>query len=344
MPTPLLASLCGDDDIAAALSDAAQLKAMLAVEVALAEASSACGWIGSEAAEAIAETAKKFIPDWSDLSAGMARDGVVVPALVRQLREQLPQPHRAALHKGATSQDIVDTALMLQLAGIFEIYETRLAALFTRLDELNAQFGTRPLMGHTRMQIALPTRWGAKFSAWRAPLQRHLRALEAMRPSLLVVQLGGPVGDRMSFEGNGEAIAAGLARRLDLGVATPWHTERDPIIGLGNLLALVTGSLGKLGMDIALLTQNEVAAARLNGGGGSSAMAHKSNPVTAEALVALSRYNAGLSGILQQAMVHEYERSGTAWTLEWLTLPPMLEATGASLRLAQNLLFQLQPA
>src|SRR5690606_5332051 len=117
-----------------------------------------------------------------------------------------------------------------------------------------------------------------------------------------------------------------------------------PIIGLGNLLALITGSLGKMGMDIALLTQNEVAAARLLGGGGSSAMAHKSNPVTAEALVALARYNAGLSGILQQAMVHEYERSGAAWTLEWLTLPQMLEATGASLRLAQNLLGQLQPA
>ncbi|WP_323014558.1 3-carboxy-cis,cis-muconate cycloisomerase, partial [Devosia sp.] len=331
MASSLLASLCGDADIAAALSDAAQLKAMLAVEVALAEAGADCGWIDPEAAQAIALSAVNFTPDRADLAAGMARDGVVVPALVRQWREALPEPHRAALHKGATSQDIVDTALMVQLAGIFDIYDTRLAALFTQLDALDAEFGADPLMAHTRMQVALPTHWGAKFSSWRAPLQRHLRALAAMRPSLLVVQLGGPVGDRTSFAGHGEALAASLARRLDLGVAAPWHTERDPIAGLGNLLALITGTLGKLGMDIALLTQNEVAAARLSGGGGSSAMAHKSNPVNAEALVALSRYNAGLSGILQQAMVHEYERSGAAWTLEWLTLPPMLEATGASL-------------
>jgi len=344
MAQTLLSALCGDAEIADRLGDAAQLQAMLAVEAALAEASADCGWIGADAATAIAEAARDFTPDWEDLAAGMARDGVAVPALVRQLRESLPEPHREALHKGATSQDIVDTALMLQLAGIFGLYETRLTALLAQLDALDEKFGARPLMGHTRMQIALPTTWSAKFASWRAPLQRHLRALEAMRPGLLVVQLGGPVGDRMSFGPHGDAIAAGLARRLDLGLAAPWHAERDPIGALGSLLALLTGSLGKMGMDIALLTQNEVAATRLSGGGGSSAMAHKSNPVAAEALVALARHNGGLSGNLQQAMVHEYERSGAAWTLEWLTLPPMLEATGASLRLAQKLLGQLQPA
>ena len=113
-------------------------------------------------------------------------------------------------------------------------------------------------------------------------------------------------------------------------------------MALGSLLALISGSLGKIGADVALLSQNEIGVIRLEGGGGSSAMAHKSNPVNAEVLVALARFNAGLAGTLQHTAVHENERSGAAWTLEWLTLPQMLVTTGASLRLAGHLLDQLR--
>ncbi len=338
----LLSALAGDSDIEALLSDAAQLDAMLTFERALAEASAAAGLISGAAFSAIGVAIDGFVPDWSGLQAGMAQDGVVVPALVRQLKATLPEPHRAALHKGATSQDALDTALMLQLAKVFDVYETRLTAALDKLDRLAAEHGGKPLMAHTRMQVALPTTWNAKLMSWSEPLKRHLRSLVAMRRSLLVVQLGGPVGDRGSFGEHGEAIVAGMAQRLDLGQASPWQATRDPIIALGALLAQISGSLGKLGMDVALLAQNEVAAVRLEGGGGSSAMAHKSNPINAEVLVALARYNAGLSGTLNQAMVHENERSGAAWTLEWLTLPSMLVTTGASLRLASTLLGQLR--
>lgn len=338
---PLLSALAGDAEIEALLSDDAQLTSMLAVEAALAEASADSGWISEEAADAIRSAIATFVPDRAGLAAGMAQDGVVVPALVRQLRADVAEPHRAALHKGATSQDMVDTALMLQLAKVFDLYEARLTALLDRLTALAAEAGDRPLMAHTRMQMALPTTWGAKIGSWSEPLQRYLRALAGLRRTLLVVQLGGPVGDRGSFAGHGDSIATGMARRLDLGIAGPWQATRDPIVALGNLLALISGSLGKLGADVALLAQNEVGAVRLEGAGGSSAMAHKANPVNAEVLVALARHNAGLSGILGQSMVHEYERSGAAWTLEWLTLPPMLITTGASLRLADKLLGQL---
>ena len=341
---PLLSALAGDAEIEALLSDDAQLTAMLAVEAALAEASMDCGWIGADAAAAINSAIATFVPDRADLAAGMAQDGVVIPALVRQLRIDVAEPHRAALHRGATSQDVIDTALMLQLARVFDLYEARLTALLERLEALGIDAASRPLMAHTRMQAALPTTWGAKIASWSEPLQRHLQALEAMRRTLLVVQLGGPVGDRGSFEGHGDAIAAGMARRLDLGIAPSWQATRDPIVALGNLLALISGSLGKLGADVALLAQSEVGALRLEGAGGSSAMAHKANPVNAEILVALARYNAGLSGTLAQAMVHEYERSGAAWTLEWLTLPPMLVTTGASLRLGVKLVEQIHLA
>ena len=339
----LLSALAGDAEIEALLTDAAQIRAMLAVEQALAEASADIGWISGEAASAVAEAIAGFEPHWPGLEAGMAQDGVVIPALVKQLRSQVPEAHRAALHRGATSQDVIDTALMLQLVPVFDIYETRLQALLARLDQLAQDWAGRPLMAHTRMQVALPTTWTAKLAAWSDPLQRHLRALSAMRRSLLVIQLGGPVGDRSSFDGHGDALAQALARRLDLGIAAPWQTGRDPIVALGALLALISGSLGKIGADLALLAQNEVAAVKLEGGGGSSAMAHKANPVNAEVLVALARANAGLAGTLQQAMVHEYERSGAAWTLEWLTLPAMLVNTGACLRLGTKLIEQLRP-
>lgn len=338
----LLSALAGDPEIEALLSDAAQLDAMLAFERALAEASADTGFITAEATLAIGAALDAFTPDWPGLEKGMAQDGVVVPALVKQIKAQLPEPHRPALHKGATSQDVTDTALMLQLARIFDVYETRLTALIDQLEQLSAEHGDKPLMAHTRMQVALPSSWGVKINSWSEPLRRQRQALAGLRRTFLVIQLGGPVGDRHSFAGYGDAIAAGMAKRLDLGLATPWQATRDPIMALGSTLTQICGALGKFGMDITLLAQNEVAAVSLAGGGGSSAMAHKSNPVNAEVLVALARYNAGLSGTLNQAQIHENERSGAAWTLEWLTLPPMLLAAGASLRLGLRLLGQLR--
>ena len=340
MNRSLLSALAGDDEIETLLADVAQVASMVRVELALAQASADAGLIAGAVAEAIAAGLKGFAPDWDDLAAGMARDGVVVPALVAQMRRCIAAPHADALHKGATSQDIVDTALVLQLGAVIAVLVARLTDLLDGLGRISGQHGTRPLIAHTRMQQALPFTLGEKLATWIAPLQRHLAGLQAVRRSLLVVQLGGPIGDRSSFGTHGDAIARGLARQLDLGLAEPWHAARDPLVGFASLLALLTGTLGKIGMDVGLMAQNE-AAVTITGGGGSSAMAHKSNPVNAEVLVALARYNAGLAGTMQQAMVHENERSGAAWTLEWLTLPQIVVTAGASLRLARALVGQL---
>ena len=337
----LLSALTGDPEIAALLSDAAQVQAMLSFEQALAEAEALAGLIGEDDAKAIGAAIAGFEPDWTSLEAGMAQDGVVIPALVKQLRAQLPEAHRMALHKGATSQDAIDTALILQLAKIIPIYEARLVALQRKLEALGKEVGDKPLMAHTRMQAALPFSVAEKLRTWGEPLGRHLTALAASRRALLVIQLGGPIGDRSSFGDKGDLVARYLAERLDLGLAPAWHGSRDPVVAFGSLLSLISGSLGKIGADIGLMAQNEVGAIRLAGGGASSAMAHKSNPVRAEVLVSVARYNAGLAGTLHQALVHENERSGAAWTLEWLVLPQMLEATGASLKLASELLDQV---
>lgn len=337
----LLSALVGDEEVETLLADAAQVAAMLRVELALAQAEADAGMISADASTVIAAALAKFSPDWDDLAIGMARDGVVVPALVAQMRRHIAEPHAEALHKGATSQDILDTALMLQLAQVIAVFISRLTMLLDELEQLDARFGARPMMAHTRMQQALPYTVGAKLATWIAPLRRHLASLQTTRRGPLVIQLGGPIGDRSSFGAHGEAVARGLAKYLDLGMAEPWQTARDPIIGFASLLGLLTGTLGKLGADVALLAQNEIAAVTISGGGTSSSMAHKSNPVNAEVLVALARYNAGLVGTLHQAMVHENERSGAAWTLEWLALPAVLTTTAASLRLARKLIAQL---
>lgn len=337
----LLASLTGDPEIEALLSDAAQLEAMLAFERELAFAEADAGLIAQEAAGAVTSAIAAFEPDWGGLEAGFATDGVVVPALVRQIRARLSPQHRDTLHKGATSQDVVDTALMLCLRRVAGVYEARLTTLLDQLEGLSLAHGERTLMAQTRMQRALPFTWRDKLRTWSQPLDRHRQGLAAMHAGGFAIQLGGPVGDRASFDGHGDTIAAALARRLGLANAACWHTQRERIVGFGSLLALISGTLGKIGGDIALMAQNEIAAVRLLGGGGSSAMAHKSNPVRAEVLVALARANAGRSGTLQQAMLHENERSGAAWTLEWLILPELAVATGAALRLAGELLGQV---
>lgn len=337
----LLAVVAGDPEIEALLSDAAQLASMLMFEKALAGAQAATGLISEAAATTIAGGLVGFAPDWSDLAAGMARDGVVVPALVNQLRHTIGAPHAADVHRGATSQDVVDTALMLQLAKIIPILLERIGTLEKGFASLVSLHGSRMLMAHTRMQAALPFTVADKIRTWSEPLMRHRVAISEMRRELLVVQLGGPIGDRSSFEGKGDAIAKELATRLDLGLATPWHSMREPIIGLGHRLAMLAGSLGKFGMDVGLMAQSEVRSVSIRGGGGSSAMPHKANPVNAEILIALARYSAGLSGVLGQAMVHEAERSGSAWTLEWLVLPDLIVGSGASLLRAKSLLDQI---
>jgi len=334
---PLLSELAGDAEIELLLGDAAQLAAMLRFEVALAEAEADAGLVSPAAAVAV-KSISSFEPDWDDLAAGMRRDGVIVPALVLQLRAALGEPHASALHLGATSQDVVDTALMLQLARVIPLLAERIAALEAVLSGLVDRYGGRALMAHTRMQSALSFTVADKLRSWSEPLARHRSGLSNLRPELLVVQLGGPVGDGSSFSGKWEEVARGLAARLDLGLATPWHSMRDPIVMFGSRLAALTGSLGKIGADVALLAQTEVGAIALAEGGSSSAMPHKANPVRAELLVALSRHAAGLAGTLNHAMVHENERSGAAWTLEWLTLPPLVIATGAALQHATELL------
>jgi 3-carboxy-cis,cis-muconate cycloisomerase len=329
---PWLAGLVGDDETARLVGDDAEMAAMLAFEAALAAAEARHGVIPPEAARAIGAALAGFRPDIGGLRDATERDGVVVPELVRQLRATVGAPHAAWLHFGATSQDVIDTALVLRVKRVLDVFAGRIEAVVARLDELAGRIGARELPGRTRMQAAVPITAGVRIASWRDPLVRQRERLDRLRPELLVVQFGGAAGTLDKLGGNAAAVRAALAEALDLGDAPQWHSQRDRIGGLGSWLSQTTAALGKLGQDVALMAQGEEIA--LRGGGGSSAMPHKRNPVGAEVLVALARFNAAQLGALHQALVHEQERSGSAWTLEWLVLPPMLAATGAALRLA----------
>jgi 3-carboxy-cis,cis-muconate cycloisomerase len=333
-----LDALVGDAEVEDLFSDDADLSALLRVETALAEAEADAGLIPAAAAARIAAICATFVPNHAALAQNLAKDGVVIPALVKQLRAAVGEPHAIHLHKGATSQDIIDTSLTLRLRGLVKILDDRLARLVEELAALKAREGTKVVIAHTRMQVALPFTAADKIDTWMAPLTRHRSRLSELKPRLLVLQLGGPVGTRAELDLRGDVIARGMAARLGLGAVPSWHSQRDSIAEFGAMLSLITGALGKLGEDIALLAQNELAAVTLARGGTSSAMKHKQNPVAAEVLVALARFNASLLGALHQSLVHENERSGAAWTLEWMVLPRMAITAGAALRSAADLL------
>jgi 3-carboxy-cis,cis-muconate cycloisomerase len=193
------------------------------------------------------------------------------------------------------------------------------------------------------MQDALAITAAARIETWSAPLARHLARLDQLRPRLLALQFGGAVGVLDRLGSKGRRVSARMAKDLGLGLPPrSWHTQRDGFAELASWLSMVSGSLGKLGQDVALMAQNPVSEIALLGGGGSSAMPHKQNPVRAEVLVALAHYASTLLPGMHQALIAEQERSGAAWTLEWLVLPQMVMATGVGLRTAIELAQSVQ--
>ena len=329
---PWLGGLFHDDAMAAIWGPKRQLEHYVAFEAAWSRALGQAGIVDAAIAEKAAQTIEAADIDVADLRAGSGRDGLAIPAFVQQLRTQAGSE---AVHSGSTSQDVMDTGLVLTLRETSSLLTERLDQLRAALFDLEARFGDRALMGRTRMQAATPITVADRIETWRMPLDGHLERLARMKDTIERVQIGGASGDRAAMQGKGQALADAVAQTLQLrSTAKAWHVMRADLTDYANALALITGSLGKMGQDICLMAQQGLDEIKLGGGGTSSAMPHKQNPIAAELLVTLARFNAVQVSGMHQAMVHEQERSGSAWTLEWMILPQMAMATGRSLSAA----------
>ncbi len=343
--SPLYARLFGDDEAARLFSDSAEVRAMLLVEGALAKVQGALGVIPAESAAFLHRASFEVQIDPSALAAETAVNGVPVPALVAAFRSACNAPQHAAFaHWGATSQDIMDSALALRLKRLFDLWDSRLEALLAALGTLAGHHAALPMAARTYGQLATPTSFGAVVAGWGWPLLAQRQSLAALRPAVLRVSLAGAAGTLSAMGERGPEVRAALAEAL--GLADPghsWHADRSGIGALAGWMATTAAALGKLGEDLLLMTQSGLSEVGIAGAGGSSTMPQKQNPVGPSVLVALARQVAGLAATLQGAGLHRQQRDGAAWFTEWLTLPQAAISTSRALGLALQIADKITP-
>lgn len=338
-----LSSVFTDDKVADILSDRFMVRAMLIVEGSLADAQGQLGIIPAEAAARISLTARQLPLEPSVLGGGMIRDGVPIPALIDILREALPPEAAPFVHYGATSQDIMDTATVLQHRAIITLIEERLKTMVDRLGDLASQHQDSLMLARTHGQAAAPTTFGYKCILWRDALTRQQQRLSELKDRCLALQFGGAAGTQAAYGEQAQALAEKVAELLKLkNPLLPWHSSRDRFVELGSWMTTTTGALAKIAQDILLLSQSEIAEVAEGAGGGSSSMPHKSNPMLSEAIVALARHSANQMSGLHQAMIADHERATHAWQLEWMTLPEIIQGAGAALKLGDRLIATLR--
>ncbi len=330
---------------AAATADDAWLQAMLDVEAALARALAASGLIAGEEAEAIAAACRAERFDAAEIGAAARVTGNPAAPLARALGEAVEGSAAAHVHRGATSQDILDTAAMLVARRALEPLLEDLDAAAVAAATLARAHASTPVAGRTLLQQAVPVTFGLKAAGWLAELAEAAAALRAVRERL-PAQLGGAAGTLATLDDAGPRVLAAYAAELDL--AEPvlaWHGLRGRVGELAGALGVAAGAAGKVARDVTLLAQTEVAEAREAGGagrGGSSTMPHKRNPVAAICAVACARQAPGLVATLLASMIAEHERAAGAWHAEWRPFSELLRATGSAAAWLRECLEQLE--
>ncbi|HYS09845.1 MAG TPA: 3-carboxy-cis,cis-muconate cycloisomerase [Myxococcales bacterium] len=319
--------------------DRARIQGILDFEAALARAHARVGTCPAQAAETIARFCKAELLDSAALAEATAQAGnlaiPVVSALTRRVAAEDSEAVRY-VHKGATSQDAIDTGLVLQLRSFITVLEQDLERLSSALARLAETNRVTPISGRTWLQQAAPTVFGLKAAGHLDAVERHAVRLAELRPRLLVLQFGGAVGTLGSLGERGIEVAEELARELRLPLPEmPWHGQRDRPAELATFLGLLTGTLGKLARDLSLLAQTEIGEAfepAAEGRGGSSTMPQKRNPVSAAVVLAAAVRAPGLVATILSAMVQEHERGLGGWHAEWETLPELCLLAAGALR------------
>lgn len=342
----LFGPIFAPDALLEAVRDRAWLQAMLDAEAALARAQAGAGMISTADAGAIASVCDASRFDVCELGRdGRAAGNPIVP-LVKALTAEVPGEAMRQVHRGATSQDINDTAAMLVAARALDLILADLDALAAACASLAKTHRDTLMVGRTLMQQALPITFGLKAAEWLTQVVDARRSLSRIRHERLAVQLGGAAGTLASLGGKGTEVLAGFALELDLAEpVTPWHTTRDRVAELGGALAVCAGAAEKIAKDIILLAQTEVgevAEPAGEGRGGSSTLPHKRNPILCVTAAASSRRARASAHTLQSAMDHEHERAAGAWHSEWQALSGALAATGGAVSSVRETLSGLE--
>ena len=335
----LLDPLFGTEAIDQIFADTARVQRMLDFEAALARGEAKVGVIPQAAAALIGAKCKVEFCDLEKLAQDAAKAGNLAIPLVKQLTAAVQKEDADAaryVHWGATSQDVIDSGLVLQLSDAFTWMQTQVNAICDRLVALSQEHRLTVMAGRTWMQQAVPIVFGVKTAGWLDAMVRHRERLSETRKRALVLQFGGAAGTLASLGTPGLEVGKVLGDELGLDFpAAPWHAHRDRMAEVATTLALLTGTLGKIARDISLLMQTEVGEVAEPGGegrGGSSTMPQKRNPVACAVVLAAADRVPGLTSIVLGAMPQEHERGLGGWHAEWETVPEMVRLCGGALR------------
>ncbi|QVI77328.1 3-carboxy-cis,cis-muconate cycloisomerase [Pseudomonas syringae] len=330
-------------------SDEGRVQGMLDFEAALARAQARVGLIPPEVVADIELSCDARLFDFDALAIAIGSAGNSAIPLVKALGKQIAARSAEAeryVHMGATSQDVMDSGLVLQLRRAIVLLERDLSRLADAMAEQAQCHACTPLAGRTWLQQATPVTLGMKIAGWLGAVTRHRQRLNEIKPRLLCLQFGGASGSLAALGDQAFSVAEALADELQLALPEqPWHTQRDRLVEFAGLLGLIAGSLGKLGRDVSLLMQTEVGEVfepSAPGKGGSSTMPHKRNPVGAAVMISTATRAPGLVGTMLSAMPQEHERSLGLWHAEWETLPELCCLVSGSLQQALQVIPGLQ--
>ena len=328
-----LGSLFSTPEMKQVFSDTGTLTRYTETEVALALAEGKLGLIPDEVAKTIAERAPHIALDMDRLERETHNVGYPILPLVHQLAEGLGEAGKF-LHWGATTQDIMDTALVLQIRAGLDLVEADLRGVAAQLRRLSARYRDTPMAGRTHLQHALPVTFGLKTVIWLGMVERNLERLQQLRPRVLVGQFAGAGGTLASLGQRGLDVQVAMMAELKLGVPeTTWHTARDGLAETAQWLGLVTTSLAKMALDVSLMMANEfgeVFEPFVQGRGASSTMPQKRNPISCEVMIGAAKTVRHLAGLALDGAVQDFERATGPWQAEWVALPEaFLHTAGA---------------
>lgn len=341
----LFRDMFGTAEMRAVFSDKALIERYIEVEIALAKAEARCGVIPAEAAVQIAELARFESLDLEHMQHETEIVGYPILPLVEQLSTLCGEAGRY-VHWGATTQDIMDTAVVLQVRAALAIVERDIQSVRGLLAELALRYRDTPMAGRTHLQHALPITFGYKVAVWLSMFDRHAERLVELRPRVEIGQFAGAAGTLASLGDKGLEVQEALMAELGLGVPqATWHVARDGLAEALNFLGLVTGSLGKIALDVMMMMTSELGEVYepfVKGRGASSTMPQKRNPISCELMYAAAKGVRQQAGLMLDAMIQDFERSTGPWQAEWVAIPEAFALSAASLGQAKFMLAGLE--